>query len=89
MFSVTRFVRTPRRIRRTDALVSAATGAALLACMVPHLADGASGTTGKWTQDVDWRGTNSAYAIHLVLLPGDGPPHSRLLFWSGYTEDAG
>lgn len=46
---------------------------------------------GQWTPAVDWSyasGEVSAYAIHMVLLPGDGQPyHSRLLWWNGHKAD--
>ena len=38
--------------------------------------------TGRWTPKVDWRipSDSSRYAIHMLLLPGDGAMyHSRIL----------
>lgn len=46
---------------------------------------------GQWTQPGqpgdDWSGGNSLkYAVHMVLVPGDGNPyHSRVLYWRGAT----
>jgi hypothetical protein len=33
---------------------------------------------GKWTDTMDWRST----AINMVLLPGDGPYQSKVLWWN-------
>lgn len=52
-------------------------------------AHGALATTGQWTPSANWCvsgncnvGANQRYAVHLALLPGDGSPHSRVIFWN-------
>ncbi len=45
----------------------------------------AQATTGRWSPPESFPGVDdpNRYAIHMVLLPGDGNPyHSRILWWS-------
>jgi hypothetical protein len=58
--------------------------ATALAVMLPWFSSAYAAITGRWTPSVDWSGGNpDKYAVHLVLLPGDGAPyHSRVLWWA-------
>ena len=49
-----------------------------------------SSSPGRWTPSVDWTaGDYNKYAVHLVLLPGNGNPYAaRILWWRGERSGA-
>ena len=85
----------PRSLNDSLGIV-AAIATTLFSILVPFLVPPASAdysTTGHWTPPADWHleGTqtdNLKYAVHLVLLRGDGSPyHSRILWWRAEKQD--
>jgi len=75
---------------RSVACFAATLVALALAQSIPFTEQGYAtlGTTGQWTPKENWANNDGArYAIHLILLPGDGSPyHSRVLYW-GHERD--
>lgn len=56
----------------------------LTSCLLPK--DAASVGSGQWTPAQPWGGdnTNNRYAVHMMLMAGDGLPyHSRILWYGG------
>ena len=62
---------------------------AALAVMLLGFHSTAQPHPGRWSPSADWSsGDERNYAVHLVLLPGDGNPyHSRVLWWMGQRAD--
>lgn len=59
---------------------------ALTLAAVLQLGSAAAAGSGRWTPKVEW--ATNRYAIHMMLMPGDGAPHhSRILWFSGESGD--
>lgn len=57
---------------------------AAVACLIPSETPAVG--PGQWTPPQWWRGdsTNNRYAVHMMLMAGDGAPyHSRILWYGG------
>ena len=60
---------------------------AILAVLLHLAVNAASAHPGRWSDAVSWNASGfNRYAIHMVLVPGDGNPyHSRILWYRGET----
>ena len=72
----------PFRLLPGSLLLTLATLTLASIAMSPEAAIGGLSTSGMWTPPVNWSNAGTDIrAVHLVLLPGGGTPHSRVLFW--------
>lgn len=72
--------------RVSPALSQAALACALALIHFVHASPSRAAGPARWTPPVNWAAPGSnAYAVHMVLMAGDGAPHhSRILWFRGH-----